>query len=523
MSYGNKNPTIIQIDNQQLREEVNEKLAQTMHILGERLEGETNDNGRIERLFNKSIGGTCKIPSGTYYIYPLGVDKDHYGINFPSNINVIMEQDTILKCLPQSENQFTVFSIYDVENVTITGGQIIGERYEHEGTTGEHGMGINIYHSKNITIDNVTLKDHWGDCIYIGGRVLDGSKTTPTKILIKNCILDNSRRQGISATICDGVIIENCKITNINGTAPEYGIDIETNNPSLPCKNVIVKGCYFNGSAVGGFVIGSSAENITVENCIFDGNDVNINKSTDAKVINCSVINTSIKVRSSNGTLISNNMLTNAGVMITTSGDITRNTSITSNVFQNKNGSDSIYGVNLVGVDNGCFGLNISGNSFYGYVAETIYLYNYASDMTISNNLIKSDNVTRWVMLIRGYDTKVTGNKIMIEPSSPITINSVAEIRGVRGSFDNNTIILKDITPSEALLTCSTVTGETVGMAISNNVINDNASHIAIKLPSSGDTIYKVLYNDFRFTNQMFMNKSLHFVYGNISSSTVSQ
>jgi hypothetical protein len=498
-------------------------VAQITHIVGERLSGETNDNGRIQRALDASVGGTCKIPSGTYDIYPLGVDSNHYGLSIPSNINIIMEQDTILKCLPQSTNKFTVMTIYNVENVTITGGQIIGDRYEHTGTIGEHGMGINIYHSKNVTLDNVTLKDHWGDCIYIGGQTIDGSMPTPTKITIKNCVLDNSRRQGISSTICDGVVIENCRITNINGTAPEYGIDIETNNPSIPCKNVVVKGCYFKGSTMGGFVIGSSAENVNVDNCIFDGNNVNINKSINSKVTNCTFLSTSVGIRSSNGVVVSNCIMNNSSVDIQTNADITQSTSITSNVFKNNDGSTSRKAISLTGNDNGCYGLSIVSNSFYDYVSETIYLYNITTNTIINNNMIKSNNVSRWILYLKGYDMKFSNNTVIVDLTTSATLNNLLNVTGIRGSFDGNTLRFNNVTMGESLLTLGSITGQTIGMTVSNNTVFFGATSPFIKFSSVSDTKYKILNNDFRYTNSPYINQTGHFLFGNVLSSTVSQ
>jgi hypothetical protein len=48
-------------------------------------------------------------------------------------------------------------------------------------------------------------------------------------IRIKNCRLDNGRRQGISITSADSVFIKDCTISNVSGTNPQYGIDIEPN------------------------------------------------------------------------------------------------------------------------------------------------------------------------------------------------------------------------------------------------------------------------------------------------------
>lgn len=126
------------------------------------------------------------------------------------------------------------------KNINITGkGTIIGDKHTHTGTEGEWGMGIRLHKAINATVSGLTIKDCWGDCIYVGGR----SKN----INIENCTLDNGRRQGISVTKADYVTIRRCTISNVGGTAPGYAIDIEPNKGDsvdhVLIENVVVKNC----------------------------------------------------------------------------------------------------------------------------------------------------------------------------------------------------------------------------------------------------------------------------------------
>lgn len=126
------------------------------------------------------------------------------------------------------------------KNINIKGnGTIIGDKHTHTGTEGEWGMGIDLNEAINTTVSGLTIKDCWGDCIYVGGN--------SRNVLIEKCVLDHGRRQGVSVTKANGVIIRNCTITNVGGTAPEYAIDIEPNRPdsvdNILIENVTVKKC----------------------------------------------------------------------------------------------------------------------------------------------------------------------------------------------------------------------------------------------------------------------------------------
>ena len=126
------------------------------------------------------------------------------------------------------------------ENINIKGkGTIIGDKHTHTGTEGEWGMGIDLRGAINTTVTELTIKDCWGDCIYVGGN--------SRKVLIEKCKLDHGRRQGISVTKANGVTIRSCTITNVGGTAPEYAIDIEPNKrdsvDNIIIENVTVRDC----------------------------------------------------------------------------------------------------------------------------------------------------------------------------------------------------------------------------------------------------------------------------------------
>lgn len=172
------------------------------------------------------------------------------------------------------------------KNIKVRGkGSIIGDRKSHTGNEGEWGMGINLKGAVNATISGLTIKDCWGDCIYVGGN----SKN----VIIENYTLDGGRRQGISITKANGVIIRNCTITNVGGTAPEYAIDIEPNSKdsvdNILIDNVKVRDCE------GGFLVVHGAPkngsktpwigNVAIRNC-----DVKCKQKFPVRVKRCEKI-----------------------------------------------------------------------------------------------------------------------------------------------------------------------------------------------------------------------------------------
>lgn len=94
---------------------------------------------------------------------------------------------------------------------------------------GENGWGVSILGADDVVIENVTVKNCWGDGIYIdkefGGTVLSPS----TQINILNVDSDGNRRQGLSAVDVEFLNIDNSTFRNtgIDGVGPGAGIDLE--------------------------------------------------------------------------------------------------------------------------------------------------------------------------------------------------------------------------------------------------------------------------------------------------------
>ncbi len=171
----------------------------------------------VMALANPDIENIITIENGAYTV--TAVEEKESCLTIPSNTEVRL--DGAIRLKPNDLKSCNIILVKG-KNIRLTGnGSIIGDKHKHTGTEGEWGMGINISESNYVAITGISVKDCWGDCIYIGGA----SKN----VEIANCRLDHGRRQGISVTSADSVVIRNTSISNIRGTKPEYGIDLEPN------------------------------------------------------------------------------------------------------------------------------------------------------------------------------------------------------------------------------------------------------------------------------------------------------
>lgn len=202
------------------------------------------------------------IEEGDYY-----VTASSFGpaLEIPSNTKVILNGRIYLR--PNNYRGCYVINIKEAENVTIEGsGTIIGDRAAHAGSDGEWGHGININNSCNVIIRNVSVRDCWGDCIYIGQH--------SDSIVVDGCSLSRGRRQGVSITSGSDIVIRNCTISDVQGTRPQFAIDVEPNKgeslDNVVIENVRAVNCYGGFKSWGG-AEGAHIGKVILRNCSVRG------------------------------------------------------------------------------------------------------------------------------------------------------------------------------------------------------------------------------------------------------------
>jgi parallel beta-helix repeat protein len=278
--------------------------------------GSANDTAAIQAAINQvgGTGGTVLIPDGTYMIQaaPQGL--------FPrSNMTIKMTSGAILKAIPTSLDKYSILRIENVSNVNVIGGKLQGERKQHQGVSGESGIGASVYASTNVTIQGVTATDMWGDGFYVGRAA--------KHITICSVVADNNRRQGISIVSGDGVIVKDSIFKNTNGTLPQSGVQIEP-DANLVVRNVQILNSQALNNKGWGIKLTSPAANSSINAVTLDGNTVTgngIGTGADGIVISRSsghrVSNNIVKLNHQAGIALVNGSLNN----IVTGNTVTNN------------------------------------------------------------------------------------------------------------------------------------------------------------------------------------------------------
>ena len=167
-----------------------------------------------------------------------------------------LDSGAVLQAISQSSDTYCMLDIPLVTNVRVTGGTLLGERNSHNGSGGESGVGILIYGSSNVVLDGVTVKDCWGDGIYITD---DSSKSSSnpanSNITLNAVVSDGNRRNGLGIVAGNGITVQNSTFTNTSGTLPQVGIDVEPNSGQI-VSGLVVTYCTLSDNASGGIGFG---------------------------------------------------------------------------------------------------------------------------------------------------------------------------------------------------------------------------------------------------------------------------
>ncbi|GLQ91149.1 glycosyl hydrolase family 28-related protein [Dyella acidisoli] len=156
--------------------------------------GATDDTAAFQAAINAlpASGGTVVVPDGTYMINALKA------INLRSHVRLSMWGNAYLQAIPNNASRYWVVKVWNVNNVEIVGGHVIGERSTHQGTSGEWGYDISVSGSSNVYVHDIKLADSWGDGILIGAIGSGTSAVLSTNVTLNRVTSDNNRRQALT-------------------------------------------------------------------------------------------------------------------------------------------------------------------------------------------------------------------------------------------------------------------------------------------------------------------------------------
>ena len=450
-------------------------------------------------------------------------------VNAVSGLNLDFRDNVTFRTLANKRGQFTLFSAFRADNVTIKGGTFIGDRFTHDESlvSDQRGYCIKVLGSKNLVIDGATTINAYGDGMVISSRNFTYSPDyiQSKNIILRNNLIQNNRRQGISVGDGNKLIIENNQLfengTDISGSLgslPRCAIDIEAQQRVDADNNliydqyvsdVIIRGNHERGSGNAGILM-HTGDTITIENNITNRGIV-VDMGSQIKVLNNQIIRNdnfgqglsiARENRRTYDNLASGNYISGFSVGINVNG--TGTTVIDNEVY------NTLTGLRTSGVTDGI----IRNNIFESTIVGSRGLYSNtggASNTLIENNTFKSDDEP--LLISSMYRLKSTGNSLTLKNNQfisntpfqltnadwvEIAIGNTFNVRGFTSSSDNLTFKNSSIisTGTYALdlrtgMTNTTVTGNTFE-ADGNPVKWDS---IPVPFTYTGNTLNGTLQN----------------------------
>ena len=262
----------------------------TPQMFGAVADGVTDDTAAIQAAFDSlTDGGTIYFPSGKYIVQhsetKTGQDYIAVLVENKAGLTVVLDGGATIKHNLTSVNRYSLFSFYGCDGLEIRGGIIEGDRNEHpDATTGYGSKGIHIKNCDNVYIHDIEVWNIFGDCIGVSGTA-----NQCKNILIENCKLHDCYRNGLTVGGIKRGIVRGCHIYNVDGGAPEAGIDIEAeygyNN-----EDITIEDCYIHNCTQATITFSSNGNGTKVRGCTLDGSTMSVPTHTDLEIENTEII-----------------------------------------------------------------------------------------------------------------------------------------------------------------------------------------------------------------------------------------
>ena len=209
------------------------------------------------------------IPPGSYLVGEATSAAYQAGIDLQGDMTLELSAGTVIKMAPNDRWNYCVINVDGNSNITIRGGEVVGDRDQHDygspPQAHDEGHGVCVWTGVDrVLIENMEIHELTGDGVLIvGGKEDTGVPEKPTtNVTVRNNQIHHNRRQGVSIVGGHGIDIENNHIHHIEGTSPQFGIDIE--GAGRTDQDILIYRNNFHDNAGGDFVT-STGRNVWVE------------------------------------------------------------------------------------------------------------------------------------------------------------------------------------------------------------------------------------------------------------------
>lgn len=229
---------------------------------GARGDGRHDDTAALQRAIAAlpDEGGTVVVPAGNYLIDALR------SVHLRGAMRLELDPDARLVAMPNAAERAYVLSAFGVSDLDIVGGQIIGERDRHRGSSGEWGHGLAIRSCKRVHVQGLKVSRCWGDGISIGTERRIGALEPSSDIVLAGVTCQGNRRQGLTIGRAHRVRVLDSAFLDTGGTAPASGIDIEPDSAG-GARDIRIERCLIRGNRGSGIELQRQSSDVWISDC----------------------------------------------------------------------------------------------------------------------------------------------------------------------------------------------------------------------------------------------------------------
>lgn len=346
-------------------------------------------------------------------------------VEMPSDFSFRMSDATYMRISHPVAKDYTswMFRIERARNVSISGGNLDGQRDGHGSGDNSANSLIWIKGGVNVLVENVTIKYATKTGLTINSYLFDSDPNylASENVVVRNCLFDSNRANNLSITDGINIVVEDCKLfragisTSVaDGIAPMIGIVIEPVtgqkvNGVIIRNNILREGAGKNSilAALGNdfLITGNEADKV-----------VGWTSASNVRIIDNPALRGGVvagfdseyALSQSIGNEVRGNTILNANTgILATNNDI---------VISDNTIKDCIVGMFLTNLSNA----SITNNSITSNVDGSFGINGRKSlqDISISENYIDLDNGRMLSFLNVNSDISSQGNKVIIEKNN---------------------------------------------------------------------------------------------------------
>ncbi len=181
--------------------------------------------------------------------FPILINRN--GLMVRSNRTLTFLKGSEIRLKPTNDNSYRIFNIANANNVTLNNPVIVGDRIQHLAHGGRAGVGLGVYSSTNVVVNNPRVFNCWGDGIYLGRA---SARTHNKNIQIFNPYVSGSGRNGMSVITVDSLKVDNGYFAHSGLT----GLDIEGNYGDEEIRNITLKNITTDHNSYNGLTVALS-------------------------------------------------------------------------------------------------------------------------------------------------------------------------------------------------------------------------------------------------------------------------